>query len=329
MTVKRQTLKIGTRGSKLALTQTEMVRAGLLAAHPDLQTEIIVIRTSGDWTPGDGEMPLAPEKGGKALFAKELEEALLAGTIDAAVHSMKDMDSNLPPGLVLTHMLPRADACDILVFPDGSQVFDSLDSLPAGFRVGTASVRRASLLKGVRPDLEISPVRGNVDTRLAKLQGGAFDALVLALAGLQRLGLETDSMLKLDPDFITPCAGQGAVGIEIRGGDEGLVELLNPLSCRKTVYCVFAERAALRALGGSCRTPVGAYAVREGELMNLSLAVGRPDGSCIWRDRDQRHISSMAEAVALGDSLGQKLKNSLPPAEMERIFGKKIENDRA
>jgi hydroxymethylbilane synthase len=299
-------LRIGTRGSPLALAQAEQTRARLIAAHPALAAagaiEVTVIKTTGDRIQ---DRPLA-EVGGKGLFTKEIEEALAAGTIDLAVHSMKDVPTWLPEGLDMACLLPRADPRDAWFAVDGH----SLESLPAGSVVGTASLRRQAQVLARRPDLRVVSLRGNVGTRLAKLQAGEVAATLLAMAGLTRLGLTAGVTAVLDPTVMLPAVAQGAIGLEIRGDDAVTRGLLAPLHCAVTAACVTAERALLAVLDGSCRTPIAGHARLTGtgglELDGLVLS---PDGRrCFAAHR----AGSALEAAALGADAGRELKAQLP-----------------
>ena len=310
-------LRIGTRGSPLALKQVEMVQGALGEHFPDLKTEVVVIQTSGDWKPEDGEVRLSEEAGGKGQFAKEIEAALLAGEIDCAVHSMKDMDSFLPDGLVIDHMLPREDVRDVLLFSnelaDNVQINSGgFDMLPQGAVVGTASVQRAAFLLAERPDLKIEPFRGNVQTRIGKVRVGNVDVSLLALAGLNRLGISHEADVILDVETMLPSAGQGAVGIEIRDGDDAVLSLISRISHLKTVLCVKAERAALRVLDGACHTPIGAYATLDDGSMTLRVRVCSLDGRQSFYDDVTGEVSSIKEAEDLGREIGEKMKAVIP-----------------
>lgn len=308
-----QKIRIGTRGSPLALKQAAMVRAEITRVAPDMQIEVVVIKTSGDWRPEQGETRLIEEQGGKGQFAKEIEEALLAGTIDIAVHSMKDMESDLPEGLMIDHMLPREDARDIILFNALSEI-RSLADLPPGARVGTASVRRMAFLKALRPDLQITTLRGNVQTRIDKMRSGQVDVILLAVAGLKRLELEDEIArgLILAPEEFLPPAGQGAIGIERRKNDKKLLAILGQISCKITVFCVVAERAALRVLSGSCHTPIGACATIQDGQMYLRLKLAALDGSVLYTEEIRQVIHTVQEAEKLGVALGEKLKARVP-----------------
>lgn len=303
-----KTIKIGTRGSKLALVQANMAAAQLMVAHPDLCVEIVEINTSGDWKPEHGETRLSEAEGGKGLFAKEIERAIMDGTVDCGVHSMKDMPSFLPDGLVIDHILERADSRDAFL----SDKYGSLNDLPEGAKVGTSSLRRQAFLLAKRPDLEILPIRGNVPTRIQKMKDGYADAIILAYAGLVRLGLDGEAKEVWDADFMLPAAGQGAVGVEIRKGDAEVSALFDALHDNETGLCVGAERAALQVLDGSCRSPIGAYAVIENGEMSIEVMVASEDGKDVYEADGRFAVSSTADAIDLGQSVGQTLKDIVP-----------------
>jgi hydroxymethylbilane synthase len=302
----RLPLRIGTRGSPLALVQARMVREALAAADPDLAAEdaveIRVVSTTGDRV---RDRPLA-EIGGKGLFTKEIEDGLLDGSLDLAVHSMKDVPTFLPAGLVIAATLPRADPRDALIANGTRRIAD----LPAGAVVGTASLRRAAQLLAARPDLRVVPLRGNVGTRLAKVEAGEVAATFLAMAGLVRLGLAAAASAPLEPAEMLPAVAQGAVGIETRADDEALHELLARVSHAETFRCVVAERAFLAALEGSCRTPIAALAELAGGRVRFAGLVARPDGTGLRRlDRE----GPEADAEAIGAVAGAELRGVLPP----------------
>ncbi len=305
---KGRKLKIGTRGSPLALAQAELTRKALADARPAAlalpleMTEIQVIRTTGDHIL---DRPLA-EVGGKGLFTKEIEEALLAGEIDLAVHSMKDMPTRLPDGLVIGAMLPREDPRDALILgPALAGGCRGIADLPQGARIGTASLRRMAQLKAARPDLVVETLRGSVGTRLGRIAEGRFDGTLLALAGLQRLGMADRASVVLGIREMLPAVAQGAIGIECRADDAEAMERLVAIGCRATAACVDAERAALAALDGSCRTPIAGLAGIDGTEMLLQVLIARPDGSTVHRETGTAHV---ADGVALGDELGQRLR---------------------
>ncbi|MDH3638363.1 MAG: hydroxymethylbilane synthase [Gammaproteobacteria bacterium] len=268
-------LRIATRQSPLALWQAEYVRAELLGHHPELRVELVKMTTQGDKLL---DAPLATA-GGKGLFLKELEEGLKDGRADIAVHSMKDVTVDLPDGLFIAAICERADSRDAFV----SNRFTSLDDLPTGARVGTSSLRRQCQLRHRRPDLEIVNLRGNVNSRLRRLDAGDFDAIVLAAAGLRRLEL-SHRIQKLIPSQISlPAVGQGAVGVEARVGDADIAAILEPLEHAPTRTCVTAERAMNSVLEGGCQVPIGALADIEGNTLLLRGLVGRLDGTDILR----------------------------------------------
>lgn len=290
--------RIGTRGSPLALAQAHEVRQRLMAAHglPEASLEIVVIKTTGDRIQ---DRPLA-EAGGKGLFTKEIEEALLSAEIDLAVHSMKDMPTALPDGLAIAAILPREDARDAFI----SLAWSSLAAMPSGARIGTSSLRRAAQVKGLRPDLEIVGFRGNVETRLAKLADGVADATFLACAGLRRLG-KTDRITRaVEPEEMLPAVAQGAIGIEIRAGDPATAALVAPLDDRPSALVVDAERAFLARLEGSCRTPIAALATLSNTEITLRGEILTPDGRVSLRaERTGPVADRLALAVDAADEL--------------------------
>jgi hydroxymethylbilane synthase len=289
-------LRIGTRGSPLALTQATMVRDMLVAARPDAPVpEIVVIRTTGDAVT---DRPLA-ELGGKGLFTREIESALLADRIDIAVHSMKDVETWLPDGLALDCFLPRADPRDVLI---GAA---SIAALPAGARVGTSSLRRAAQLRAQRPDIVIVPFRGNVDTRIAKLAAGDAEATLLARAGLDRLGRSNVAGATLDPSELLPAVAQGIIGIERRAADMAAARRLAPLNDRAATLAATAERAMLAVLDGSCRTPIAGLACLDGDTIVLDGLVAMPDGTGLHRVRQN---GAAGDAAALGRAVGAELR---------------------
>jgi hydroxymethylbilane synthase len=303
-------IRIGTRGSPLALVQARAVRDALVAAGPDLAVEIVPIKTTGDQVQ-DRKLT---EIGGKGLFTKEIEEALLDGRIDCAVHSMKDLETWLPDGLTIGAMLPREDARDALLARSGG----SIAELPRAAVVGTSSLRRQAQLLALRPDLKVVALRGNVETRLRKLAAGEADATLLAVAGLKRLGLLDKATAIIDSDEILPAVGQGAIGIEVREGDAHLRDLLAAVDHRATTSCVTAERACLAELDGSCRTPIAAHAelVDDGRTMRLRALIALPDGKAVHRDESR---GPTAEAAALGRAAGRRLKAAAEPAFFQKV----------
>lgn len=294
-------VRIGTRGSPLALAQAEETRARLLAAHPGLSAahvEIQVIRTTGDRVQ---DRPLS-EIGGKGLFTKEIEEALLAKQIDLAVHSMKDMPTQLPSGLAIICLLQREDPRDVLICSSAA----SLEALPLGATVGTSSMRRQALVLHARPDLRVVAFRGNVETRLAKLDAGDVDATLLALAGLRRLGLEGVTASPLSVEQMLPAVAQGAIGIEARMDDARITQMLRPLNHLSTEYCVNAERSFLSALDGSCRTPLAALAeMLPAGRMRIRGQIVKPDGSQLF---EASREGMLADAARMGFDAGIELR---------------------
>jgi hydroxymethylbilane synthase len=296
-------LKLGTRGSPLALAQAHMVQKGLAAAHgvaPDA-IEIVVIKTTGDQIQDRS----LEEAGGKGLFTKELDIALIAGSIDFAVHSSKDLPTLLPPEITIAGYLPREDPRDVWISPVARHPRD----LPKGANVGTASLRRGAMLKRLRPDLEVSLLRGNVETRLAKVASGAFAGTLLALAGLKRLGLEARTTTILGIDEFLPAAGQGAIGLTARHGDDTVHAQLAPILDAATGIALAAERAFLAVLDGSCKTPIGAYAQIEDQMLSFRGLLLRPDGG----DAIDVTVSGPeADAIKLGEGAARHILAELP-----------------
>ncbi len=305
-----KTLRIATRKSQLALWQAEFVKAELLKHHPDLQVELLPISSRGDKIL---DVPLA-KVGGKGLFVKELETAMLDDEADIAVHSMKDVPMEFPEGLGLSVICEREDPRDAWV----SNTYLSLDSLPKGAVVGTSSLRRQSQLLHLRPDIEVTFLRGNVNTRLAKLDAGEYDAIVLASAGLLRLEMRERIASFLSPETMLPAGGQGAVGIECRVDDEQTQALLAPLHHRHTAQQVLAERAMNRRLEGGCQVPIGCFAVhQEGELWLRGL-VAEPDGSLLLFDE----VRGPAEdGEAMGVTLAERLLAAGAKEILAKVYG--------
>jgi hydroxymethylbilane synthase len=302
MAVAFRPLRIGTRGSAMALFQANLVRDRLIAAHPELAAPgmvgLDIIRTTGDRV----QNRLLAEIGGKGLFTKEIEQALLDRRIDLAVHSLKDMETVLPPGLDIVCVLPRDDPRDALVARDAL----TLAALPAGAKIGTASLRRRAQLLRHRRDLDVAPIRGNADTRLGKLAAGEYDALLLALSGLQRLGKAAVASEILSVEVMLPAVGQGAVAVETCADETDLREWLRPLNDAVSAICVTAERAMLAALDGSCRTPIAGLAELDGGRLTLRALLLAADGSA---ERRAEGSSAPGEAAALGAELGARLRH--------------------
>jgi hydroxymethylbilane synthase len=282
-------LRIGSRGSALALWQAEHVKDRLAALGHDVSITVIT-------TTGDRVLDRRLENvGGKGAFLKEIEEAMLAGTIDLAVHSLKDVPTSLPEGLHLCAYLERADARDAFISREGV----TLAGLPAGARIGTTSLRRQAQLRARRSDLLISDLRGNVDTRLRKLREGELDAILLAMAGLVRLGRASEVTEALAPDVILPAPGQGTIALECRQADEDVAAAVGPLNHPASQRCVTAERAFLAALGGGCNVPLGAYAEEDGAELRLRALVSRVDGrEALTADRRGVEPEALGRAVA-------------------------------
>ncbi len=292
-------LRIGTRGSPLALAQANELRARLAAQGLDAaHIEICVIRTTGDRIQ---DRPLS-EAGGKALFTKEIEEALLANAVDVAVHSAKDLPTFLPAGLVLAAFLEREDMRDVFI----SRKASSIAALPPGALVGSASLRRQALVRRARPDLRTATIRGNVETRLRKIESGEFDATLLAYAGLKRLGLTEAATAILSLDDFPPAVGQGAIAIETRENDARVREVLSAIDHADTTSAVTCERAFLAVLDGSCRTPIAGYATIAGDRLSFRGLIVRPDGSEAHEARREGH---RRDAVAIGEDVGRELKS--------------------
>lgn len=297
-------LRIGTRGSPLALAQARETRARLMAAHglPESAFEIVAIRTTGDRVQ---DRPLS-ELGGKGLFTREIEDALLAGAIDVAVHSMKDMPTLQPEGLAIACCLPREDVRDAFV----SAAAASLAALPAGAVVGTSSLRRRAQLRHRRPDLAVVEFRGNVQTRLAKLAGGVAAATFLAMAGLRRLGMAEVATVPVEPDEMLPAAAQGCIGVEQRRGDDRVSALLAAIHDGPTGLRLAAERAFLLGLDGSCQTPIAGLAELDGARLRLRGEILRPDGS----ERLDVDLEGLAaDGAALGAAAAAELRGRAGP----------------
>ena len=305
------TLRIGTRQSPLALWQAEYVRNRLMALSPGLEVDLVKMTTQGDKLL---DTSLA-KVGGKGLFIKELEQALLDRRIDLAVHSTKDVTATLPDGLHLAAICERGDARDAFV----SNTYADLNALPAGARVGTSSLRRQCQLRANFPALHIVELRGNVNTRLAKLDAGEFDAIILAAAGLQRLGLASRIRAPLAPEDSLPAVGQGAVCVESRRDDNDINVLLARLNHETSASCIRAERALNAALDGGCQVPIAGYAELAGNELHLRALVGAPDGSHILRDEIR---GPAAHAEDLGHTLAARLLAQGAKQILDRVYGR-------
>lgn len=289
-------IRIGTRKSRLALAQAEIVSQKLTAAFPTLMIELVPMTTTGD---RNTDKVLA-DIGGKGLFTKELEEDLMRGNIDIAVHSLKDMETHLPAGLTIGAVLERDDPRDALVANDKH----TLATLPQGARIGTSSLRRAAQIIIARPDIRIVPFRGNVNTRIAKLKADEVDGTLLALAGLKRINMENEVTEILDTIRFIPAAGQGSIAIECRKDNVLLQEMLSAISHIPTHYAMIAERSLLATIDGSCRTPIGAYAYIINGKLHLDAMIAKPDGSAQARASRQGDVK---DAAAMGADAGAEL----------------------
>lgn len=302
-------MRIGTRGSKLALWQAHHVADLLRAASPGMDVSVEVVKTKGDRILGVALSKI----GDKGLFTKELEQALFDGRVDVCVHSMKDVPTALPEGLALAGCLIRADARDVLVAASGT----TFAGLPAGSRVGTGALRRLSQLRAVRDDLGYVEVRGNLDTRIAKVHDGALDAIVLAAAGIERMGWGGQVAEAFPTDVVVPAVGQGAIGLEIRADDERTAQACALVRDAATDACVAAERHVMRALDGGCQVPIGAYARFEEGMLALDAFVGKLDGSLVLRSRQEaplmrpKSLEAVEAAVREACALAQRAVEDL------------------
>lgn len=310
---------IGTRGSALALWQAEWVKTGLERLSPGITIELNMIKTTGDKIL---DVPLA-QVGGKGLFVKEIEEALLEGKADIAVHSMKDVPTEFPPGLHLAAICEREDPRDAFIsaMHDGRFKTGGFEALPHGAKIGTSSLRRSCQILNIRPDLQIAQLRGNLNTRFRKLDEGMFDAIILAVAGVRRLGWEDRITGILPHDISLPAIGQGAVGIECRLGDEFINSIIGPLNHPGTSLCVRAERALLKRLEGGCQVPIAAHASLQNNLIRLDGLVGSVTGDRIIRHSVQ---GSPADAESLGVQLAERLLSMGAKEILEEVYGRNI-----
>jgi hydroxymethylbilane synthase len=308
MSISDPTLRIATRQSRLALWQAEHVAALLRSKHPGLNVVLVPMTTQGDRIL---DRPLA-DIGGKGLFIKELELAMSEHRADIAVHSMKDVPSDMPPGFTLAAMLPRADPRDAFV----SSRYKTFASLPQGARIGTSSLRRQCQLKHARPDLELITLRGNVDTRLRKLDEDHYDAIILAAAGLIRLGLESRISEYFGPDQSVPAVGQGIIGIECRDDDARNLAYVRALNDNEAWQCASAERAFAQRLEGSCQSPIAGFATLSGDRLQLHGVIGSPDGREMYRGSQQ---GAIADAEAIGVKLAEALLNDGADQLLEKL----------
>lgn len=310
--MKQKKVVIGTRGSKLALWQAEWIKSEILKLNPDLKIELNKIKTTGDKIL---DVPLA-KVGGKGLFVKEIEEALLRGDADLAVHSMKDVPTDFPKGLHLAVITKREDPRDAFI-----SKIKSFKDLQQGATVGTSSLRRSCQLLSIRPDIKIEQLRGNLDTRLRKLDEGKFDAIILAAAGVKRLGWSARITQLIEPEVSLPAIGQGAVGIECRIDDEFINKLITPLNHDETSVCVRAERACLKKLEGGCQVPIAAYA----KIINAKIVMDGLVGS-ITGDRIIRtHVEgSPKDAESLGLKLAEDLLSKGAKKILDEVYGQNV-----
>jgi hydroxymethylbilane synthase len=310
----KRLLRIATRKSPLALWQAEHVKARLQQAHDGLEVELVTMSTKGDKIL---DTPLA-KIGGKGLFVKELEQGMLEGHADIAAHSIKDVPMDFPEGLYLSTILEREEPCDAFV----SNEYDALEALPEGAVVGTSSLRRRCQLLQRRPDLKIEDLRGNVNTRLAKLDDGRYDAIILACAGLIRLEMEDRIRQRIIPEQILPAVGQGAIGLEAREGDEETLALISVLDHQTTRHRVLAERALNHGLNGGCQVPIASHATVDGDNLHLRALVGEPDGSAIVSGEIRGDIT---EAEMLGSELADELLGKGAREILERLYAEQHE----
>ena len=305
----KKLLRIATRKSPLALWQAEHVKARLLQAHEGLEVKLVTMSTQGDKIL---DTPLA-KIGGKGLFVKELEQGMLEGRADIAAHSIKDVPMEFPEGLYLSTILEREEPCDAFV----SNKYDTLDELPEGAVVGTSSLRRRCQLLQRRPDLQIEDLRGNVNTRLSKLDDGQYDAIILACAGLIRLEMADRIKQSIASNIILPAVGQGSVGLEAREGDEETLELISILDHPTTRYRIVAERALNHGLNGGCQVPIACHATVDGDELYLRALVGEPDGSNIVSGEKTGHVN---DAEAIGTELANELLASGAKTILDRLY---------
>jgi hydroxymethylbilane synthase len=302
-------IRIGTRGSKLALTQSEWIKEQLEKHHPGIRVDLVKIKTTGDKIL---DVPLS-KVGGKGLFVKEIEEALLENRVDVAVHSMKDVPAELPDDLMLSTFPMREDPSDALI--SGEQ--QSLDQLPKGARVGTSSLRRGAQLLHLRPDLTLVSLRGNVDTRLKKLKAGGLQAIILAAAGLNRLGLSNLITHTIPFHQLLPAVGQGALGLEVRRGDQKTIDLLDFLNHEDTKTAVAAERAFLKTLEGGCQVPIAGFARVNGDTLSFEGLVAELDGSRIFKETE---TGKRDRAEEMGIRVADKLLTSGAGDVLKRLY---------
>jgi hydroxymethylbilane synthase len=307
--LEKTTLRIGTRGSLLALQQSQWVRDTLMHRWPGLTVELQIIKTTGDKIQ---DVPLA-KVGGKGLFVKEIEDALLAREVDLAVHSMKDVPALLPNGLIIAAIPAREDPRDVLV----TRGVRSLKELPPQAKLGTSSLRRSAQVRALRPDLQVENLRGNLDTRLRKVEEGQYDAIILAAAGLHRMGWQARITQYLEPDEFLPAVGQGALGIEARADDDEVLGRLEPLHDPDTEVAVAAERSFLKELEGGCQVPIGGYARVTGEIVDFTGLVASVDGLVLLRRAGKAPV---AEAAELGRRIALEILAAGGKAILDEVY---------
>lgn len=304
----QKTLKIGTRNSPLALVQADMAKSALEKAHAGLIVEIVPIQSAADWKKNDPEVALDTQNGGKGQFAKEIELLIQRGDVDCGVHSLKDMDSNLPEGLVINHYLPRANPRDAFISHKVASIMD----LPEGASLGTCSPRRAAFALMKRPDLNIVPFRGNVQTRLNKVKSGQVDATYLAMAGLGRLNIQDKIIHEVSAEDMLPACGQGIVCLEMRQGDDETACYLNEINDFEAQLCAEAERSVLRILDGNCHTPIGAFAAYNSGSLEIKAMIANLEGTEFYTHEFSQACMNVKQAIEIGQTVGAKLKSQAP-----------------
>lgn len=304
--------RIGTRNSPLALRQADILSDALAQAHPDLSIEIVPMLSKADWNKKDGEKPLCEEAGGKGLFAKEIERAILKGDVDCGVHSLKDMAAFLPEGLVVNHVLPRANPFDAFI----SAKYSAMADLPVGAKIGSCSARRGAMVLSKCPAVSVVPFRGNVQTRLDKVKAGQVEATFLAMAGIERLGISDQIIHPLTAEDMLPACGQGVICMETRENNGRVQKILNKVHCQITGFRAFAEREVLKVLDGSCHTPIAAFAQMDNNRLKLKAEVYALDGSEVFKDVLSDECLTLNDALRIGQQVGATLKNTIP----ERIL---------
>ncbi len=307
-----KTIKIGTRGSPLALKQATMVAESLKSAHPEITTEIIPLKSAADWRPEDGENPLPESQGGKGLFAKEIEHAILKQIVDCGVHSMKDVESFMPENLSIEHVLPRATPSDVFI----SKNYTEVKNLPKNSVIGTCSPRRKSLALSINHHLSITPMRGNVQTRLDKIRDEQVDGTFLAMAGLERLNIIKEypdlNFTNLNTSDFTPACAQGIVGIQTLNNNNALQKILDSIQCSDTLLCAKAERTVLKTIDGSCHTPLGAYAHLQNGVLSLNAFAGAEDGTVHFRAQQSALCATVEKAKDIGEKVARELLEQMP-----------------